>query len=44
MPDFISVIISVFNEEENVAPLIHSISKAMVGYDYEIIFVDYYKK
>lgn len=40
MPDFISVIISVFNEEENVAPLIHSIRKAMVGYDYEIIFVD----
>jgi glycosyltransferase involved in cell wall biosynthesis len=40
MSDFISVIVTVFNEEENVAPLIQSIRESMLDFDYEIIFVD----
>lgn len=40
MSDFISVIVTVFNEEENVAPLIRSIRESMLDFDYEIIFVD----
>jgi glycosyltransferase involved in cell wall biosynthesis len=40
MADLISIIVSVYNEEENVEPLIQAIRDSMVGYDYEIIFVD----
>jgi glycosyltransferase involved in cell wall biosynthesis len=36
----LSVIITLFNEEENVKPLIHSISEAVSNIDYEIILVD----
>lgn len=40
MSDFISIIVTVFNEEENVAPLTHAIREAMKGFNYEIVFVD----
>ncbi len=36
----LSVVISVFNEEENVALLTEQLTVALEGYDYEIIFVD----
>lgn len=36
----ISIVICVYNEEENVRPLIEQITAAMDGYDYEIIYVD----
>ncbi len=36
----ISVVVTVFNEEANIRPLIDRISAAMVGIDYEIIYVD----
>lgn len=36
----ISIVISVFNEEENVRPLVEQITAAMEGFDYEIIYVD----
>ncbi len=40
MSDVVSIIVTVFNEEENVAPLIRSIRNSMADFDYEIIFVD----
>ena len=36
----LSVVISVFNEEENVQPLIEQLTAALQGIDYEIIYVD----
>lgn len=39
MPD-ISVVVPVYNEEENVATLQNEIGRALSGRDYEIIFVD----
>jgi glycosyltransferase involved in cell wall biosynthesis len=36
----LSVVITVLNERENIAPLIEAISKALSGLDYEVIFVD----
>ncbi|MEM9885870.1 MAG: glycosyltransferase family 2 protein [Bacteroidota bacterium] len=36
----LSVVVSVYNEEDNVRPLIERISAALVNYDYEIIYVD----
>ncbi len=36
----LSIIISVFNEEENIRPLVEQVSIALEGYDYEIIYVD----
>jgi dolichol-phosphate mannosyltransferase len=36
----VSVIVPVFNEEENVAILQRELREALTGYDYEIIFVD----
>jgi len=36
----LSLVISVFNEEENIKPLIESIDHALSGLDYEVIFVD----
>jgi len=36
----ISVVVCVFNEEDNVNPLIGQIDQAMKGIDYEIIYVD----
>jgi len=39
-PSFLSIIIPVYNEEENVILLTEQIEKALVDYKYEIIFVD----
>ena len=36
----ISVVVCVYNEEENIKPLIERISKALVNHDYEIVYVD----
>jgi dolichol-phosphate mannosyltransferase len=36
----LSVVIPLFNEEENVAPLCEEISKTLVGRDFEIVLVD----
>lgn len=36
----LSLVISVFNEEENIKPLIAHIDRALAAYDYEVIFVD----
>lgn len=36
----ISVVVSVYNEELNIKPLIERISNALEAYDYEIIYVD----
>lgn len=36
----LSLVISVFNEEENIKPLIESIDNALASLDYEVIFVD----
>jgi glycosyltransferase involved in cell wall biosynthesis len=37
---FLSIVIPVYNEEDNVLPLIEQIDQSLAGYDYEIIFVD----
>ena len=37
---FLSVVIPVYNEEDNVIPLIEQIDQSLDEYDYEIIFVD----
>ncbi|NLI25179.1 MAG: glycosyltransferase family 2 protein [Bacteroidales bacterium] len=36
----ISIIIPVYNEEENIVPLTEELHKVLQGYDFEIIFVD----
>ncbi len=36
----LSVVISVFNEEENVRPLVEQLTAALDGIDYEIVYVD----
>ncbi|MEM1327700.1 MAG: glycosyltransferase family 2 protein [Bacteroidota bacterium] len=36
----LSVVVGVYNEEENIRPLIERISQALVDYDYEIIYID----
>lgn len=36
----ISLVISVFNEEENIKPLIEMIDSALAGHNYEVVFVD----
>ena len=36
----VSIIIPVFNEEENINPMIQEIQEAMEDADYEILFVD----
>lgn len=38
--NYISVIIPVYNEEDNVLLLIDQIQKSLAGYQYEIIFID----
>ncbi len=35
-----SIIIPTYNEHDNIETLVHRLSKALVGYEYEIIFVD----
>ncbi|MBP6872008.1 MAG: glycosyltransferase family 2 protein [Bacteroidales bacterium] len=39
MPE-LSLVISVYNEEENILPLSEKIREALTGLDYEVIFVD----
>lgn len=36
----ISIIVCVYNEEENIHPLIHQIKTALVDFSYEVIYVD----
>lgn len=36
----LSIVVTVYNEEENVKPLVAAISTALSDYDYEIIYVD----
>ena len=36
----LSVVVTVLNERENIAPLIEAITRALPGIDYEVIFVD----
>jgi glycosyltransferase involved in cell wall biosynthesis len=36
----LSIVITLFNEEDNVAPLLESIQTSMAGYEYELILVD----
>ena len=36
----LSVVVTVFNEEENVRPLVGQITSALKDLDYEMIFVD----
>ncbi|MEM9836987.1 MAG: glycosyltransferase family 2 protein, partial [Bacteroidota bacterium] len=36
----LSVVVTVYNEKENIRPLIEQINAALAGYDYEIIYVD----
>jgi glycosyltransferase involved in cell wall biosynthesis len=36
----LSVVVTVLNEKENIAPLIEAIRQALTGIDYEVIFVD----
>jgi glycosyltransferase involved in cell wall biosynthesis len=36
----LSIVIAVYNEEENIRPMIGQITAALRGYDYEIIYVD----
>jgi glycosyltransferase involved in cell wall biosynthesis len=36
----ISIVVTVYNEADNIAPLVSRIEKAMAGIDYELIYVD----
>ncbi len=36
----LSVVVCVYNEEENIEPLVHQIDAALDGMDYEIVYVD----
>jgi glycosyltransferase involved in cell wall biosynthesis len=38
--DKLSLVITVFNEEDNIAPLFARIRESLTGFDYEVIFVD----
>lgn len=40
MNPHLSVVVCVYNEEDNVRPLIEQITTALQGYDFEIIYVD----
>jgi glycosyltransferase involved in cell wall biosynthesis len=37
---FLSVVVPVMNEEDNIAPMIEAVHNALKHYDYELIFVD----
>lgn len=37
---YLSVVVPVMNEEDNVAPMIDAVDNALSAYDYELIFVD----
>ena len=36
----LSIVISVFNEQENIKPLTEKLNQSLLGYEYEIIFMD----
>lgn len=36
----LSIVVSVYNEEENIIPLVNSVHKALLDFNYEIIYVD----
>ncbi len=36
----LSIVVTVYNEEENIKPLVNAISTALEGYAYEIVYVD----
>ena len=36
----LSVVVTVYNEEENVRPMVEKITSALEGFDFEMIFVD----
>ena len=36
----LSLVISVYNEEDNIAPLVEQINMALMGFEYETIFID----
>lgn len=36
----LSIVVTVYNEEENIKPLVNAISAALEGYAYEIVYVD----
>ncbi|HRZ22253.1 MAG TPA: glycosyltransferase, partial [Bacteroidales bacterium] len=36
----ISVVVTVYNEEDNILPLVEQITAALQGMDYEVIYVD----
>lgn len=40
MKCYVSVIVCVYNEEKNIAPLVNQIEAALANYDYEIVYVD----
>lgn len=37
---YLSVVVPVMNEEDNVQPMVEAVDAALQGYDYELIFVD----
>ena len=37
---YLSVVVTVYNERENIRPLIDQINAALTGYEYEIVYVD----
>ena len=39
-PPLLSIVIPVFNEEDNIKPLIFSIQKELSAHNYELIFID----
>ena len=39
MKEFL-VVITVFNERENIAPLVQAVRNALAGINYEVVFVD----
>jgi glycosyltransferase involved in cell wall biosynthesis len=40
MKPYLSVVVCVYNEEKNIAPLVEKIENALAGFDYEIVYVD----
>ena len=37
---YLSIVVPVYNEEQNIKPLIEEIHKSITGFEYEVIFVD----
>jgi glycosyltransferase involved in cell wall biosynthesis len=38
--DKLSIVITVYNEEDNIKPLVKAVDEALVGFEYDIIYVD----